>query len=213
MASAEWVGRIVAKLAALDIFPADQAAGREEDEHQRNIREYYGMSLNPKAAHAEVEEFERRHRIRLPADYRAFVTQIGNGGYGPAGGLEPFGPSCWPDNSLGRPFPLAEPPAGFDRWLPVPVTQATIKQYRNGLVLLSQYGCGILACLVVCGARYGEVWIDDFANGEVIMPAQDSWLVSPSASGGGPCFAEWYEGWLDEQLTRWGRADAQHRLA
>jgi hypothetical protein len=213
MASAEWADRILAKLAVLDVLPAVEAAGRNEDEHQRNIRDYYGLSLNPKATHAEVEEFERRHGVRLPSDYRTFVTEIGNGGCGPGNcfeGLYPFQHSAgpdWPGDSLCRPFPPAEPPEGLDRWPPVPVSEETRKHYRNGLLLLSHYGCGILACLVVCGARYGEVWIDDFANGGLILPAQDSWVVSPPASGGGPSFAEWYEGWLDQQLERWGGAE------
>jgi hypothetical protein len=86
------------------------------------------------------------------------------------------------------------------------MSKKTLEHHRSGLVLLSHYGCGLLACMVVCGARYGEVWIDDFANGGVIFPAQDSWVVSPPTSGGGPSFGEWYEGWLDQQLERWGQA-------
>jgi hypothetical protein len=213
MGSAYWVARILAKLAALDVFPAEEAAGRVEDELQRNIREYYGLSLNPKAACAEVEEFERQHEIRLPADYRAFVTEIGNGGYGPGDnfheGLYQFQHSAgpgWSRYSLGRPFPLMEPPTGLVRWPLVPISEETVKQHRNGLLLLSHYGCGTLACLVVCGARYGEVWIDDFANDGLIFPAQDPWVESPPTSVDGPSFGEWYEGWLDQQLVRWGRA-------
>ena len=212
MASTGWVARILAKLAALDVLPADEATSHEIDEHERNIREFYGMFLNPKATDAEIDEFERQHQVRLPADFRAFVTKIGNGGYGPGSefeGLWPFQYSApgWLGGSLCRPFPLAEPPAGLERWPPVPVTEETVKHYRNGLLVLSPYGCGIHACLVVCGARHGEVWIDDFANGEVILPAQDSWVVSPPASGGGPSFADWYEGWLDQELERWGRRE------
>jgi hypothetical protein len=99
MALADWVVRILAKLAALDVLPAEEAAGRDEDEHQRNIRDYHGLFLNPKATPAEVEEFEQRRRIRLPADYRAFVTEVGNGGCGPGNiheGLYPFQHSAGP---------------------------------------------------------------------------------------------------------------------
>ena len=213
MGSSGWVTRILAKLAALDVLPTEEAAGRDEDEHQRNIREFYAMFLNPKAPDLEVDEFERRHGIRLPTDYRAFVTEVGNGGYGPGSigeGLWPFQSSDrleWRGDLLGRPFPLAEPPAGLERWPPVPLTRETLRHFRSGLLVLSHYGCGIHACLVVCGARHGEVWIDDFANGEMILPARDSWVVTPPKSGGGPSFGEWYEGWLDQQLERWGRAE------
>jgi hypothetical protein len=206
------VDRILAKLAALDVLPADAAGGQDIDEHERNIRENYGMVLNPKATDAEVDEFEREHQVRLPADFRAFVTKIGNGGYGPGSifdGLRPFQHSSggWLRGSLSRPFPLTEPPAGVEQWASVPVTEETVKHYRNGLLVLSHYGCGIHACLVVCGVRHGEVWIDDFANGEVILPARDSWVVSSPGSSGGPTFARWYEGWLDQQLRWWGRAE------
>ena len=211
MSSSEWVDRILAKFATLDVLPAEEAAGRDEDEHQRNIRDYYGLSLNPRATLAEVADFERQHGIRLPADYRTFVTEIGNGGYGPGcpgEGLYPFQHSAgpdWPGDSLGRPFPIVKLPDGRETRPRTPTSEATRRNLRNGLLLLSHFGCGILACLVVCGARYGEVWIDDFANGEQIFPARDPWIVSRPASGVGPSFAEWYEGWLDRQLERWNR--------
>ena len=39
--------------------------------------------LNPPLAEADVLGFEQRHHIRLPVDYRGFLTAIGNGGAGP----------------------------------------------------------------------------------------------------------------------------------
>lgn len=219
MSSAEWVSRILAKLAGLDVLPAEEAAGRDEDEHDRNTREYYGLSLNPKATVAEVEAFERWYGIRLPADYRAFVLEVGNGGCGPGSieeGLYPFqsstGPAGW-RGSLGRPFPVEATHAWpGQRPAAIPVSEETVRQFRNGLLLLSHYGCGIMACLVVCGARSGEVWIDDFANSEQVFPAHDSWVVSPPASGAGPSFGVWYEGWLDQQLKRWNRTGPADEL-
>jgi len=52
--------------------------------------EGHDFELNPPLAEAKVEELERRHGIRLPADYRAFITTIANGGAGPGCGLFTF---------------------------------------------------------------------------------------------------------------------------
>ena len=54
--------------------------------------------LNPPLSASVIEEFECRHRIKLPEDYRCFITEIGNGGAGPCYGLFPFGQH---DDSLG----------------------------------------------------------------------------------------------------------------
>ena len=42
----------------------------------------HGFVLNPPLPEDEAIAFEQRHAIRLPADYRHFITQIGNGGAG-----------------------------------------------------------------------------------------------------------------------------------
>lgn len=193
METENWTKRILAKLAAMDVLPTEEAARRNEDEHQRNIRDYFGLSLNRKASDAEVEAFEQKHKIRLPSDYRCFVTQIGNGGCGPGvEGIYGFQNSLWqerPGNLLSKPFPPAEPPVGQKRWSHIDVSEKTVRKYTSGLLVLSHYGCGILDRLVVCGSRFGEVWTDDIPNSGKIFPAK-GWIGSAPASGGGPTFAE-----------------------
>lgn len=47
--------------------------------------------LNPPLPLCTVVDFEEQHSVRLPDDYRQFITEIGNGGAGPDYGLFPFG--------------------------------------------------------------------------------------------------------------------------
>jgi hypothetical protein len=55
--------------------------------------ESHKFLLNPTLAEAEVANFERQHKISLPADYRNFLTGAGNGGAGPYYGIFPLGQS------------------------------------------------------------------------------------------------------------------------
>ncbi len=47
--------------------------------------------LQPPLAEADVLNFEHQHGVHLPADYRDFLTQIGNGGAGLYYGIFPLG--------------------------------------------------------------------------------------------------------------------------
>jgi len=51
----------------------------------------HNYDLLPPLSPTVVDDFERRHGVLLPEDYRYFVTEIGNGGAGPDYGLFPFG--------------------------------------------------------------------------------------------------------------------------
>lgn len=75
--------------------------------------------LNPPLSTTLVEAFEARHGIALPADYKFFITDIGNGGAGPYYGLFRLGEhdngdgQCqWADGrlvgNLAEPFPHDE---------------------------------------------------------------------------------------------------------
>src|SRR5262245_2591381 len=41
--------------------------------------EGHGFRLNPPLAERQVAEFENRHGIQLPPDYRAFITRVADG--------------------------------------------------------------------------------------------------------------------------------------
>jgi len=75
--------------------------------------------LNPPLPRAEISSFESKHNVTLPADYRFFITEIGNGGAGPYCGLFPFGKEdgvygfcAWEDGwlvgDLSKPFEHTE---------------------------------------------------------------------------------------------------------
>ena len=44
----------------------------------------------PVSIEEAVVDFERRHGLKIPADYRAFITTVSSGRIGPAYGLVPF---------------------------------------------------------------------------------------------------------------------------
>jgi len=50
-----------------------------------------GFLLNPVLPEQEVLAFAQRYQIELPADYRYFLTTVGNGGAGPFYGIFPLG--------------------------------------------------------------------------------------------------------------------------
>jgi hypothetical protein len=85
------------------------------------IRDVFGagshkFELNPPLTEGEVAAFERKHKISLPADYRAFLIHLGNGGAGPYYGLFKLGEAdtghgggwqdpAWLIGDLAQPFP------------------------------------------------------------------------------------------------------------
>jgi hypothetical protein len=214
MDSSDWVARVLCKLAALGIYPAEVPDSCEGDEHWQNVRDYYGFYLNPKLSNAEVATFEQRAGIRLPDDYRQFLTEIGNGGFGPGEGLEPIGKCMGRESSIERlrhPFPLEEPLHSTEEWLQINEGKNVRSELLNGTLHLAHMGCGIRVILVVRGTCFGQVWVDDLANAGAVAPARDPSLTQGDG-GTGPSFADWYEGWVDRELVYWGRAEPGNQV-
>lgn len=73
----------------------------------------HDFEVNEPLSEREVAKFERKHGIALPAEYRWFITNVGNGGAGPFYGVFAFGEmddNSWSEEdgfvgTLSRPFP------------------------------------------------------------------------------------------------------------
>lgn len=147
-------------------------------------------ALAPALPEAEIKAFEAAHGIDLPAEYRSFVAQVGNGPAGPGHGLMPLtAPRAeggeewavddeWAEDRLpGRltePFPLTEPRPGR---IGAPADELT-----RGTLMLAEEGCGSYLRLILNGPRAGEVWCLDPDWGGFV----------PRSSG----FRAWYTEWL-----------------
>ncbi len=99
------ITRIREKLAQLKKLDTDCAVfGAEQHQYK----------LNPVLKPQKVVTFETKHGAKLPLEYIAFLTQLGNGGAGPFYGLEKLEKSLFQDldspdkafiNNLALPFP------------------------------------------------------------------------------------------------------------
>jgi hypothetical protein len=144
----------------------------------------------------QVATFERRYSVKLPSEYRAFVTRVANGGAGPAYGLyslaeaitkEPRGRV--PDDFLRTPFPHADAynPSESGEIEEDEEDDGDLYQTAGTLVLCHE-GCGILHLLVVTGRARGQMWVDDRCNDQGLYPLEVRFL-------------DWYERWLDSTLA------------
>ncbi|WP_369243621.1 SMI1/KNR4 family protein [Streptomyces sp. R41] len=148
--------------------------------------------LGQRRTEAEVRAFEEAHGIRLPESYRSFLTEIGDGGAGPAHGLLPLLDPVpeehgdeWASVDERRrdriPGFLAAP-FRFTRHVPIGRVLDSDSSLA-GTLTLCEIGCATFYRLVVNGPCTGQVWSHD-----------PDW-------GGfrpGPDFRDWYTAWLDQ---------------
>lgn len=177
----------------------------------------HGYKLNPVIPIDQIREFESTHKIILPDEYVAFLTQIGNGGVGPFYGLEPIQNSLFDGLDYKRPESLLNPSKPFiytEPWnlefAPTVNEEENEEQYEkelsafdkkyydkelmNGVIAICNYGCAISLNLVVNGEEYGKIWTDDRGNGNGIYPSHE--LGNKDRIS----FLDWYELWLDNSL-------------
>lgn len=170
--------------------------------------EGHGMRLNPPLAEPGVAAFERMHGVELPAEYRAFITRVGDGGAGPAYGLSSLEAALVrerkidvPAAFLRTPFPHThafnpeKDPAEQAFWalmdhggISEDEADRHLLHETAGTLVLCDEGCGYLHLLVVTGADRGRMWMDARCSDGGFVPL-------------GAGFLDWYERWLDGTLA------------
>lgn len=143
---------------------------------------------NPPLSEEPIAEFERTHGVPLPAEYRAFLIQVGNGGQWPLIHQESFtgyGPDPWRNldikpAAIGEPFPHRDAwndPSGEPIWDQSRESEVGYEEefwqrshawddvyFRpglvNGAIPLHDHGCARYSWLVVNGPLSGRVWFD-----------------------------------------------------
>ena len=151
--------------------------------------ESHKFQLKRPLAAAKLAAFEKRHGIRLPGCYRAFLEHAGNGGAGPYYGIYQLdnwddfvtwiSDEALPADFLARPCPLR----------PGRNTQCTARDHADyqGTISLGSQGCAYVMLLVVTGEYAGRVVYADADGQPPYMVREHDFLA-------------WYERWLDELL-------------
>lgn len=160
-----------------------------------------GLKVRPAAPPETIQEWEGRLGLKLPEDYAAFVTQIGDGWE-----KQVVRRSLWPEmrpllpcgdlSLLRRPFPYK------DAWIwenretnPLPGESSEdwdrrvadlLRPIRYGNIPLLRGACGEKFHLILNGECSGEIWIFTDVG---IAPC------SPRTM-----FAEWLSGWIESRM-------------
>ncbi|WP_128977059.1 SMI1/KNR4 family protein [Streptomyces roseicoloratus] len=147
-------------------------------------------TLDPPLPEERVARFEDAHGVRLPEEFRRFLTRVGSGGYGPDHGLLPLhrwqasaGDVC--AGRLSAPFPVVpdlDVPEG-------PEPNEELVGAFPGTITVVHRGCSDYTLLVVTGPGRGRL-VEVNAEG----------FFSPRFHSD-PDFLAWYERWLDFVLT------------
>ena len=166
--------------------------------------------LNPPITESELIEFEAKHEITLPSDYREFLLSIANGCIGPVGGIEKlgqFGGCDWENSDtigigkLNRRFPYS------DSWNSKPLDDSFSndeqqqrylwyfgESHVDGAIPICDLGCGLRQLMIVSGPERGTIWFDDRVDWMGLYPES-------SHSQARVSFIEWYQDWVNNKLS------------
>lgn len=140
-----------------------------------------------------MAEFEERHEVVLPPEYRLFVTELGDGGAGPGYHLSRLSESCGSGCRAGhltRPSPYLPGPRYLDDWeRRCEDPPGPDRMFLPGTLSIAGHGCSLVSRLVVTGPAWGRLLNLDCEGpvGPYVVEDAD--------------FLAWYERWLDEALA------------
>jgi hypothetical protein len=180
------------------------------------------FELNDPIGDFALAQFERDHGIRLPPDYRWFVSRVSDGGAGPYYGLFPLGQTDGPFDevkiwfekdgfvgTLRNPFPFTGPwndltgrPADELADQDQDAYYDALAKFENryfgaidGAIPICHMGCALRIWLVVSGPERGNLWIDRRADSDGFAPM----AIHPDAPR--TTFLDWYRNWMEDALT------------
>lgn len=141
----------------------------------------------PPALEEDVLAFEAKFDVRLPEDYRWFITNLTNGII-PTDKWD-FGllkKHEWTDYKYSEqhcnpsvPFPLSKRMARESNdehedypfeTLRASISDLPLKSFRLGEISLRDNGCGSDDFLVIKGNEYGNIWVDDYSSNAEVYP-------------------------------------------
>lgn len=151
-----------------------------------------------------VEEYERKNNIKLPADYRRFITTVAAGGTQPFYGMYSIAGKLLQYDmraDAGKPFP-------YTVRKPLDISNISDEEYDAlyegdeskadaGYVILCHEGCGMYSILIVNSQdedTYGTAWYYDLANDAGIYPLINPVNKKPMS------FLDWLEYYVDKTL-------------
>jgi len=106
----------------------------------------------PCATMSEIADFERAVSLALPTFYKRLLTEVGNGGFGPAYGLLGIPPNGYSDEDVGQDL--------RDAYLEGRACPETAWRTPRGLIPLCNWGCGVWS-YIDCLSDRGAVVTDD----------------------------------------------------
>ena len=135
-------------------------------------RDVFGASVHQYALPspldpAKLVAFEKKRRVKLPTDYRAYVLELADGGAGPYYGVYSLAKSSGVSPRLDEPFV----PLSYDEAL---ARDPDDVDSTPGLLRISDQGCGHTVALVVSGDERGTVWTSLEWGW---LPASNSWAT------------------------------------